>query len=238
MAFLKNKKLTAFITIAMFCTVFSKDFSLDLQSITQNSRERGDRTAGEKPVWAASGLNLLVPGTGYFYLGEKRTGAAFLTADILLWSGFFYTHFTSRERYYSSIAFARLYAGTQSTRHRNDEYWSHIGNPNFMRTQDFNWAMLNNRETDKTYTDAADQWSWQSEELRDQYAEMRRTAGHWQTASTLIVGTLALNRLISFVSARVATKRHNDKLNLTVPVISTTADFEQNIFGISLNLRI
>ena len=232
MAFLKKRVLVLITTL--FCIeAFPQEILLDLQSITQKSKEK----TGEKPAWAASGLNLLVPGTGFFYLGEKKPAIAFLTTDIVLWSGFFYTHFTSRERFKSSVGFARLYAGTQSKRHYNDRYWSYLGNENFMETKDFNWAMLNNREIDKTYTDPADQWSWLSEELRDEYAQMRRTAGQWQTASTLILGTLALNRLASFVSARVATKKHNDKLNFSVPVVSSNADFETQTFGISLNFR-
>jgi len=240
MAFLKNKIVIIIIAV-FFCNVFSQEVSLDLENITKKAKEKSEdkSKSDEKPSWAASGLNLLVPGTGYFYLGEKKPAIAFLTADLTLWSGFLFTHFTSIIRYESSIGFARVYAHTQSNRKYNDQYWSYLGNSNFMRTQDFNWAMLNNRELDKTYNAAIDQWSWDSEELRDEYAEMRKTANHWKTASTLILGSLALNRVVSFVTARVATKRYNDRLNFsTPPVVSSIVDFQNKYYGVYLSFGI
>ena len=229
MAFLKNKKIIAIMLVIFSCKTFSQEFSLDLQSISQKSKEKSGKKSGEKPTWAASGLNLLVPGTGYFYLGEQKPGVAFLTADLVLLSGFLYTNYTSRERYRSSMAFARLYAGSHSTRPYNDPYWGHLGNKYFMTSEEFNAAMLNVREIDKTYF-GSDEWSWESDERRDEYAEIRLKAGHWKTASTLVLGTLALNRLVSFVTARVATKKHNDRLNFSViPAVSTGVDFQNDM---------
>lgn len=244
MAFLKNKKLAIILIPVFFCNVFSQEITLDLESITKKSKDTSEvktdkkskEKTGEKPNWAASGLNLLVPGTGYFYLGEKKPAIAFLTADLTLCGGFLFTHFTSVNRYKSSVGFARIYAHTQSNRKYDDQYWSYLANGNFMKTEDFNWAMLNNREIDKTYYSGNDEWSWDSEESRDEFAKMRKKANHWKTASTLILGSMALNRVISFVTARVATKRYNDRLNFSAPpVVSSIVDFENKSYGVYLS---
>ena len=229
MAFLTTKKI--FAVILLFCvSAFSQEISFDLLNAQKTKKE-----SGAKPDWAASGLNLIVPGTGYFYLGEKKSASAFLTADIILWGAFFYANFTSLRRYDSSIGYAKVYAHTQSRRPYDDAYWSYLGNKNFMRTQDLNWALQNNREFDMIYINESDFWSWDSEDNRDEYAKMRTNAGYWKTASTLILGSLALNRLVSFVTVRVATKRYNEKI-FSAPLITPTADLETKTLGVSFLL--
>lgn len=238
MAFLKLLKTTIFIITLFSCNIFSQEISLDLQNITQKSKEKTESKSAEKPSWAASGLNLLLPGTGYFYLNDKKPAIAFLTTDLALWGGFLYAYFTSINRYNSSIGFARNYAHTYSNRKYDDQYWSYLANKNFMKTEDYNRAMLNNREFDKVYYSESDQWSWDSEEQRDEYAEIRDKAKSWKTASTLILGSLALNRVISFVTARVATKRYNDKVNFSAPVVSTNIDIQNQSYGVYFSLGI
>jgi hypothetical protein len=231
MAFLSMKKIITVLLLSCVFVFSQEEFLLDLQNI-QAPREKSE-TKGD---WVASGLNLIVPGTGYFYLGEKKSAFAFLSAELILWTGFLYTHFTSVRRYESSLGYARIYAYTRSTRPYNDQYWAYLANRNFMKTEDFNWAMENMRRFDETYYDPSDQWSWASAEHRDRYAEMRETAGSWQTASTLVLGTLALNRLVSFVTARVATRKYNNRILSSVYpaiIITPAADPEANGVGVS-----
>jgi len=220
-----RKKITIILIITVFSRCFSQEISLDLQ----NSEQKADT----KPAWSASGLNLILPGSGYIYLSQKKPAAAFLTADILLWGGFFYTYATSKTRFDDSKSYARTYAHTQSARASGDKYWNYLANKNFMRVDDFNWAMLNNRELDKLYTAESDFWSWDSEENRDEYAQIREKAVYWKTASTLVLGSLALNRIVSFVSARVATRKYNEKIRIFAPAAVPIADFESKTIGVS-----
>ena len=225
MEILKRKKVTVILIITIFCRCFSQEISLDLQSSEQK--------VDAKPAWSASGLNLILPGSGYIYLSQKKPAAAFLTADILLWGGFFYTYAASKTRFDDSKSYARNNAHTHSARPNDDKYWNYLANENFMKVEDFNKAMLNNRELDKLYLDESDFWSWDSEENRDEYAQIREKAVYWKTASTLVLGSLALNRLASFVSARVATRKHNEKIKIFTPVAAPIADFESKTLGIS-----
>ncbi|MDR0304415.1 MAG: hypothetical protein LBH98_06580 [Chitinispirillales bacterium] len=226
MEILAKKNFLFIIIITFFCNSFSQEISVDLQDIKQKTNT--------KPNWAASGMNLILPGTGFFYLSEKKPATAFLTADILFWSGFFYTNVTSKNRYDDSKSYARMYAHTQSGRSSGDQYWAYLANKNFMKTQDFNNAIKNNRELDKLYTDENDYWSWDSEERRDEYAQIRKKAGYWKTASTLILGSLALNRLAAFVSARIVTNKYNDKVEISAPAVVGVIDTQSKTFGVSL----
>ena len=228
MEILAKKIFTALIIILVFYTsVFSQEILVNLQ----NNEQKADT----KPNWASSGMNLILPGSGFFYLSEKKPALAFFTVDVLLWSGFFYTNITSKNRYDDSKSYARIYAHTQSDRPSDDRYWAYLANKNFMKTEDFNKAMLNNRELDKLYNNENDLWSWDSEENRDEYAQIRQKAEYWKTASTLVLGSLALNRLVSFVTVRVATKRYNEKI-FSAPLITPTADLETKTLGISFLL--
>jgi len=225
-----RKKFTIILIITIFFRSFSQEISLDLQ----NSGQKTDT----KPAWSASGLNLILPGSGYIYLSQNKPAAAFLTADVLLWGGFFYTYATSKTRFDDSKSYARTYAHTQSARPSGDKYWNYLANENFMRVEDFNKAMLNNREFNKLYAYEIDSWNWDSEENRDEYAQIRQKAVYWKTASTLVLGSLALNRLVSFVSARVATRKHNEKIKIFTSVAATAADFEPKTVSISFLLAI
>ena len=217
-----------FAVILLFSVpVLSQDILLDLQGIQKKQQEnRG------KPDWAASGLNALVPGFGYLYLGEKRSAAAFLTTDLVLLGTFVFTRSTSTRRYESSIGFARTYAHTQSRLPYDDKYWTYLANKHFMTVHDLNWAFQNNRDFESQYLNASEFFSWESEADRERYAEIRKEAGDWRTASTLMLGTLALNRLVSVITARVATKRYNDRT--FAPIVASTADLENKSLGIAL----
>jgi hypothetical protein len=236
MAVLKKKSTaTVFAAILLFCipalsggSSASQEILLDLQNIQRVQQEnRG------KPDWAASGLNLLVPGAGYLYLGEKNTAAAFFTTDLVIFGSFLFTRLTSTRRYEASIGFARIYAHTQSRLPYDHAYWSYLSNRNFMNVNELNWAFQNNREFDRQFIEPSEFYSWDSPEARDRYAEMRREAGNWRTASTLMLGTLALNRLVSFVSARVATRRYNDRM-FSAPTLAPTADLENKSVGVAV----
>jgi hypothetical protein len=241
MAFLTEKKIS--ILILLFCVfAFSQEITLDLQNIQKTKQEevsldlqnirKTKEESGAKADWTASGLNLVMPGIGHFYLREKKTAISFLSADIVLLSAFFYTNYTSVQRSKSSLGYAKIYAHTQSVRPYDDVYWSYLGNKSFMRTQDLNWAFQNNREFEKMYIDESDFWHWDSEENRDEYANMRQKAQYFKTASTLVLGSLALNRLAAFVSARVATKKYNEKM-FSAPIIAPTVDTETKSVGVS-----
>jgi len=227
------KSIAAFFAVILLFVVpaLSQDVLLDLQGIKRTQEEsRG------KPDWVASGLNLLVPGVGYLYLGETRSAAAFFSTDLVFLGAFVFTRSTSTRRYESSIAFARIYAHTQSRLPYDDKYWNYLANKNFMTVDDLNWALRNNRDFENQYINPSEFFSWESEADRDRYAEMRKEAGDWRTASTLMLGTLALNRLISFVTARVATKRYNDRI-FSAPIVAPTADLENKSVGVSLVFR-
>jgi len=239
MAFLTNKKnaFRRLIFAVIFLSCFpllclasspSQDVFLDLQNI---QRAQGENLG--KPDWAASGLNLLVPGTGYLYLEQKRAAAAFITTDAVLWGSFFFTRLTSTRRFRSSIGFARTYAHTQSNLHYSHRYWSALSNKNFMNVHELNQAFQTDRDFDLQFLDESEFFSWDSEQYRDRYAQMRSDATNWRTASTLMLGALALNRAVSFVVARVSTKRYNDKI-YSAPLLAPVADFNSGNFGVSL----
>lgn len=235
MAFLKIAFLFSVCVFLIHAESVSFDEEVDLTAHIDPAVYESINT---KPDWAASCLNLILPGTGNFYLGEKRSAAAYLTVDILLLGGFFYTHFTTKRLYTDSRAYARTHAGTKSQRLLFDPYWRNIGNESFMNAYDYNKALDNNRLFEDKYIDDLDQWSWDGEHSRDTYAEMRRRAGYWQTSSMLVLGSLVLNRLVSFVDARIMTKRYNDQLYISAGRFEPSYCAETKTHGLAFNFTL
>ncbi len=212
MAFLK----TIFILFSCIMTVSAQ---LVIEEIGADSSETKTINLGVKDdkevksEWRAAFLSLALPGTGQFYLGQKKKGTTYISADIMMLAGAVFSEATSRRKYKSSIGYARVHAGTNSNRSWKDKYWNEIGlkDSTITNITDWNQQYDKYREFDKLYSDE-DAWAWTSMDAKDNYVEQRKKAGDWNSASYFFLGGMILNRVVSFIDARVSAKRINSNV--------------------------
>lgn len=179
----------------------------------------------KKSEWGAAMLNLALPGAGHLYLKENKRAAVYLSIEAVTFMGMLFSEMTHRRYYDDARNIAFRYAHTETGRSDDDDYWRNIGLVESSET--YNELMRLNRTFDKQYLHHADQWDWDSEEDREQYGEVRSNGDKWHDAWSIFMGGLALNRLVSFVDARVMAKRYNRSILSRVhvqPVYSLVTD--------------
>lgn len=222
MAFLKYSLILLF-SISPLAAQFTiqevGDDSTEAKTINMNVTED---TEGTKSEWGAAFLSLAVPGAGQMYLGQKRKGGAYIAADLLLLTGVIFSEATSRRKFESSMGFARVHAGTNSSRDRDDNYWNELGLYDSTITDSKQWndaLATKYRDFAKEYK-GADSWDWghSDYESKEHYVEMRSDAATWHSAAYFFVGGMIVNRVVSFIDARISAKRYNTSLLSTVQI--------------------
>ncbi len=169
-----------------------------------------EREAAKKNEWGAAMANLIVPGAGHFYLESPKRGAAYLAVEAMLFTGMMFTESSSQRFFEEARAIAYQSAGTGSRRDDDDDYWKHIG---IIESSDsWNEAMDQNRQPEKKYLSDNDQWRWENSSQQKLYKSARKDGKEWHDRWSLFIGFMAVNRIVSFVDARVTARRYNRSL--------------------------
>ncbi len=214
MAFLKIATTILLLSSSLMAQLVIEEVGEDSSDTRIITMQTTEELEGRKNEWGAAFMSLGIPGLGQFYLQEKQKGAAFLSADVILLAGTIFTRATSIRKFEGSIGYAKTYADAQSNRAWDDGYWNDIGLHEGRITSDIDWnndQYIKYRDFAKQYKDE-DTWSWVSLASKESYVEQRENAGSWQTASYLLLGGMLINRVISFVDARVSAKRYNSNM--------------------------
>ncbi len=212
MAFLKNILILLSCTFTVSAQLIIEEIGADSSETKTINLEVKDSSEA-KSEWRAAFLSLALPGTGHLYLGQKKKGIAYISADIIMLAGAVFSEATSRRKYKNSIGYARVHAETNSDRGWKDKYWNEIGlkDSTVMNITEWNQQYDQYREFDKLYSDE-DTWKWISFDAKANYLEQRKKAGDWNSASYFFLGGMILNRVVSFIDARVSTKRINSNV--------------------------
>ncbi len=175
------------------------------KSVTLISQVGADKSKGE---WRAAFMNLALPGTGHYYLGEKKKGALYLSLDIAVFAGLLFSEKSSRQHYTDSRAYARSYASVTTSRDKDDDYWRVIGLAGVASQGEYNRAMETNRTADRKYLSADDYWHWKDgvdggSDYQEEYTDLRDKGGQWKSAANIFLGAMVLNRVVSFIDGRI-----------------------------------
>ena len=142
-------------------------------------------------------LSMLIPGLGEWRSGNKRMAKIFFGTELALWIGYI-----STEAYISNLqedmeSLAALYAGV-NTADKDDQYWIDIGSS--LSIYQFNADRLLARDLQGGYEEGGEHdWEWESDERRKEYFARRLNRQDWKRTSTVVVGGIVLNHLISAI---------------------------------------
>ncbi len=142
-------------------------------------------------------LSALIPGLGEWRSGNKRLAKIFFGTELTLWIGYL-----STEAYINNLqgdmeSLAALYAGV-NTADKDDQYWIDIGSS--LSIYDFNAERLLARDLEGGYEEGGEfDWQWESDERRKEYFAKRLNRQDWKRTSTVVVGGIVLNHLISAI---------------------------------------
>jgi hypothetical protein len=161
--------------------------------------------------------NLLLPGLGHYWMGDQKTALGYLTAEALFIFGAFAANQHSRGLNNSAHSFAFTYANVRGGEAADDFFWENVGKTmdsdglNQSRALGYNQFMDLNRASDNDkYLAPNLQWRWIDESYRKQYNDLMKKSLKYKVASNFFLGAMLLNRIVSFVDIRVAS-RHDGK---------------------------
>lgn len=213
-------------------SLVAEEFIIETDSATTTSVTMYDEKAEDqkKSEWGAAMLNLALPGSGHLYLKEHKKGAMYLSIEAVLFMGMLFSEKT-HDRYYSDARnIAYRYGHTETDRADDDVYWNKISMVESSST--YNEIMRLNRQYEDQYLADKDQWRWDSAKDREKYSDVRTTGDKWHDAWSIFMGGLALNRLVSFVDARISAKRYNRSIlaNVHVQPVYSIADDKGGLY--------
>jgi hypothetical protein len=183
--------------------VVEETITTDTVDIFAKSEKAGE---GRRVPKLSMLMNLVLPGLGHQYLGENKRAMVYFSTEALLVFGMVFSESYSRKMYRNSKSYAWRYAGTSCTKDPEDEYWKIIGNKYYMSYMEFNDEMELINEMDMKYVEPDELWYWESEYYQENYREMRKTATSLHVVSSFFLGAMILNRVVSFMDARIASK--------------------------------
>jgi hypothetical protein len=176
-----------------------------------------DNTAHEKSSALAMTANLLLPGIGQCSMGKQNAAFGYFFAEAVFVFGVFACNQYSKDIANSAHSFAFTYANVKGGVGENDYFWENVGKTmdsdglNQSRSLGYNQVQELNRASDNDkYLKPELQWRWADESSRQQYNSIMKKSLRYKVASNFFLGAMLVNRIISFVDTRVAS-RHNGK---------------------------
>lgn len=185
-----------------------------------------------KSVGLAMAATIVLPGLGHQYLDRPQRALTYFTAEALIVFGAVFCERYSNRLFNDALAYAWKYAWVEGGPAADESFAQNLAHVE--RSSDYNRIMDNNRDHGRKYTDPDIQWVWPDESLMNEYSRKREWATTFHVASTFLVGTMVLNRVISFIDIRTST-RHKGVRSLALNSVSPTISPDLTTLGLSLN---
>jgi len=147
---------------------------------------------------------ILLPGLGHQYLDRQPRALTYFTTEALIVFGAILCESHSRRLFDDALAFAWKYARVEGSGNASEQFAQNLSY--VQHSDDYNRIMDNNRDHELKYTDENLTWSWADESLMEEYAQKREWATTFHVASSFLIGTMVLNRVIAFVDLRASTR--------------------------------
>ena len=141
--------------------------------------------------------SLILPGWGELDLKNNQRSKQFLIQESSIWIVFLGLRYISNSYESSYKAFAALHASTDLN-NKPFQYRVDIGDYNTY--DEFIEFKKRNRQTDQIWPEGLGyEWSWDSEENRQEYDQMRIVSGLSKKYSKFAVGAMIANRILSAI---------------------------------------
>jgi hypothetical protein len=155
-----------------------------------------------------SWLSFILPGSGHQYIGRFNKALGFISLDIFAITGAVFFRNYSKQLTKNYKAFATQYADVTASA-KDDFFWQTIGNYDNYADYDQTLALV--REDENSFGNKDYLWRWQDGDFRKEYVNLQKKAKKFTTISSFFIGTLVLNRIISFIDIRSTLKNSRFK---------------------------
>lgn len=201
---LKTIKIAAILLAAGIVFPFANPVSAQTQQDQMFVQDIEHKSAG-----GAFLRSLVLPGWGHRYVDNDNwnRGRIHMGADVLFLGG---TLGYNRQAIMTQNA---MFTSTQQQagvdiRGRDKSF--QLGVAQFNSLAEYNLYQEQTRNWDRFLADTPEnQWEWRSEEDRNRYNEMRAKYDDSKRQTSLLIGLMAVNRVVSGISAAISARNHN-----------------------------
>jgi hypothetical protein len=232
------------VTLAAACLVPAQAQVVVEQGVSTDTVDLFAKSAAPKksPVLAMC-ASVLLPGLGHQYLGDNAKALIYYSAEALfIFGGIACDHY-SKTIFNSAKAYAWEHAQAQGGPGADDNFWNNVGrydesdgyNQNMSRGYNKEMELIY-RTQEKDYLAPNLQWHWDDPANRKTYSGIMERSMSWQVASSFCIGAMVLNRLVSFIDARVTAKQMETKPLSAIKFVPQY-DPQTQASGLSLNIN-
>lgn len=182
---------------------------------------------GTKSPLKAALFSAILPGAGEFYARNNSSAFISLSAEAVLWLGYFgfQQHAEWAERDYKKYAYA--YSGT-GIRDGSEQYYTDLqhffssdqyNNNVYLYARDwgleyYGWSTEEYNEFIDTYLyTGEEEWNWGAEEIWHRYGKLRREENKYEIRAQMTIGIMIANRVVSMIKAVQAANAYNRNIN-------------------------
>ena len=207
-----KKFVTAILFLIFLASIFTDTFSQVIieEEVTTDTIDIFSTTELDSKHFKSARIalwgNLLVPGLGHQYLQKDSRAIIYFAAEAIALMGMIFNERYAQKLYNDSRSYAWKYARTNSQKETDHLYWQIIGNKHFLNYKQYNNAIELNGEYDLKKTDSNELWTWESDIHQSKYRDIRESAMRFHVTSSFFISAMFLNRIISFIDIRVASK--------------------------------
>lgn len=153
--------------------------------------------------------SLVLPGWGHRYVDNDnwKRGQIHLGADVLLLGGSLGYNRQAIMTQNSMFTSTKQQAGVD-IRGRDKAF--QLGVAQFNSLAEYNLYQEQTRNWDRFLADTPEnRWEWRSQEDRNRYNDLRAKYDDSKRQTSLLIGLMAVNRLVSGISAAITARNHN-----------------------------
>ncbi len=154
-------------------------------------------------------FSLIIPGTGEWYAGNISTGKYLIASEITLWLSVYGFHSYGNWLKNDARAFARVHAGVEWA-DKDDQFFVNVGN--FMSRHEYNEKKMRDRDIGALYTDPLYEWTWESDEMRREFRDLRVRSDKMFNAIKFVGVAIVANHIASAVLAGYSAQRYNEHM--------------------------
>jgi len=158
--------------------------------------------------------SIVLPGLGQQYLEQNNKALVYYSVEALFIFGTFFCDHYSNQIINDAKVFAWDHANVIGGAGANDQFWANVGL--YDESDGFNQSIsrgynkfmeLAYRNQDKDYLTSTLQWRWDDTANRLKYEDLLNKAKTYNIASSFFIGAMIVDRLVSFIDARVAAQK-------------------------------
>jgi len=142
----------------------------------------------------------LIPGWGEHSYGSHKQGYLFNGIEAALWIFAGIASSTANSHENDLYYFASEYGQISDPQNKSDVFLDRV--TKYASMDAYNEQMLRNRQWDRIYSaENGYYWSWESDEKREEYFDIKTERYLWRQRLTYTFGAIALNHLVSTMDA-------------------------------------